>query len=66
MVKFALYLIRWMVGHIHLTSNVYGDVKEILMSLGLNIVVAIGFMLDYRIERKNDRAADTKQTNKRT
>jgi len=75
-VKFALYLIRWisqnlavpfwMVGHIHLTSNVYGDVKEILMSLGLNIVVAIGFMLDYRIERKNDRAADTKQTNKRT
>ena len=69
--KFTLYLIRWisqnlaipfwMVGHIHITTNVYGDIKEIVMSLGLNIVVAIGFVLDYRIERKNDRTTDTEQ-----
>ena len=33
----------WVVGHIHLTVNVYKDIHEILMSLGMNIVVAIGF-----------------------
>lgn len=38
----------WMVGHIHLTMNVYKDVYEILASLGMNIIVAIGFYLDYK------------------
>ena len=38
----------WVVGHIHLTVNVYKDIHEILMSLGMNIVVAIGFWLEWR------------------
>ena len=43
----------WMVGHIHLSLNVYEDIHEILMSLGMNIIVAIGFIIDYRDSRKN-------------
>ncbi len=43
----------WMVGHIHLSVNVYEDIHEILMSLGMNIIVAIGFIIDYRDSRKN-------------
>jgi hypothetical protein len=38
----------WMVGHIHLTMNVYEDIYEILASLGMNIIVAIGFYLDFK------------------
>ena len=43
----------WIVGHIHLSVNVYRDVDEILMSLGMNIIVAIGFVMDYRNSIKN-------------
>jgi hypothetical protein len=42
----------WMVGHIHLSLNVYQDIHEILMSLGMNIIVAIGFIIDYLEQRK--------------
>lgn len=38
----------WIVGHIHLSVNVYRDIDEVLMSLGMNIIVAIGFVMDYR------------------
>ena len=38
----------WIVGHIHLSINVYKDIDEILMSLGMNIIVAVGFVMDYR------------------
>jgi len=38
----------WIVGHIHLTMNVYQDIYEILTSLGMNIVVAIGFWIDWK------------------
>ena len=38
----------WIVGHIHLSVNVYQDVHEVLMSLGMNIIVAVGFVMDYR------------------
>ena len=38
----------WMVGHVHLSVNVYQDIHEILASLGMNIIVAIGFYLDYK------------------
>lgn len=38
----------WMVGHIHLTMNVYKDIYEIIASLGMNIIVAIGFYLDFK------------------
>ena len=38
----------WVVGHVHLSLNVYRDIHEILMSVGMNIIVAIGFYLDYK------------------
>ena len=38
----------WIVGHIHLSVNVYKDMHEIIASLGLNMLVLIGFILDYR------------------
>jgi len=41
-----------MVGHVHLTMNVYEDIYEILASFGMNILVAIGFFLEWREFRK--------------
>jgi hypothetical protein len=38
----------WVVGHVHLTLNLYQDVYEILASFGMNIIVAIGFWLEWR------------------
>ena len=38
----------WIVGHIHLSTSVYQDIHEILMSLGMNIIVGIGFWLDWK------------------
>lgn len=43
----------WMVGHVHLSMNVYEDIYEILASFGMNIIVAIGFMIDYK-EKRNE------------
>jgi hypothetical protein len=37
----------WVVGHVHLSTNIYEDLTEILMSCGMNLVVAIGFVIDY-------------------
>ena len=41
----------WVVGHIHLTINVYEDIHEILASFGMNIIVALAFWLDWREQR---------------
>ena len=38
----------WSIGHIHLMTSVYEDITEIVASIGLNIVVAIGFIIDYK------------------
>ena len=38
----------WMVGHVHLSLNVYQDMHELIASVGMNILVAIGFYLDYK------------------
>ena len=38
----------WSIGHIHLMTSVYADITEIVASIGLNIVVAIGFIIDYK------------------
>ena len=43
----------WTVGHIHLTMNVYKDIHEILMSFGMNIIVALGFWLEWKKEKKD-------------
>lgn len=44
----------WMVGHVHLMSTVYDDVHKLVASLGMNVVVGIGFYLDYRQSRAKD------------
>ena len=45
----------WIVGHIHLAVNVYEDIYEILSSVGLNIIVAIGFYMDYKLNTNTNR-----------
>ena len=60
--RFINYLIRWisnnlaipfwMVGHVHLSTNIYKDIYEIIASLGMNIIVAIGFWLDWKDHKK--------------
>ena len=45
----------WIVGHIHLSINVYEDIYEILSSVGLNIIVAIGFYMDYKLNTNTNR-----------
>lgn len=50
----------WMVGHIHLTTNVYKDIHEILASVGMNIIVALGFWLEWKnynaaLKQNNDK-----------
>lgn len=42
----------WVVGHVHLTMNIYKDLHEVLMSLGMNIVVAVGFWLEWKDQKK--------------
>ena len=44
----------WMVGHVHLSTNIYQDVHEIMASLGMNMVVALGFYLEWKQHNKND------------
>ena len=56
--KFIKFLIKWIatnlsipfwvVGHVHLTTNIYHDLYEILASMGMNIIVAIGFWLEWK------------------
>jgi hypothetical protein len=42
----------WVVGHVHLMTTVYQDIHELIMSMGMNIIVVIGIIVDYR--DKND------------
>jgi len=42
----------WTLVHIHLTLNVYEDLTEIIASMGMNIVVAVGFWLDWQRSKK--------------
>jgi hypothetical protein len=44
----------WMIGHVHLTMNVYEDIHEIIMSMGMNILVGIGFWLEWKEVRKKE------------
>lgn len=44
----------WVVGHVHLSVNVYEDIVEILSSLGMNLVVALGFLLEWKEHKKNN------------
>ena len=63
MLNFISFLVRWIssnlsipfwvVGHVHLTMNVYEDILEIVTSFGMNILVAIGFYLEWRDHKKS-------------
>ena len=46
----------WVVGHIHLSIHDFHDLVEIFSYIGMNIVVAIGFWIDYKsnLEEKNE------------
>lgn len=46
----------WSVGHLHLAFNqhLFEDIEMIIASLGMNIIVAIGFILDYRKHIKDE------------
>jgi len=46
-----LAILFWVVGHIHLTINVYEDIHEILASFGMNIIVIMAFWLDWKEQR---------------
>jgi hypothetical protein len=47
----------WTIGHVHLMLNVYKDIYEIIASLGMNIIVATGFWLDWQKNKsKNEKS----------
>jgi len=43
----------WIVGHVHLTVNIYEDIYEIIASVGMNIIVVIAFWMEWNDQRKN-------------
>ena len=49
----------WTVGHIHLMTTVYQDITEIFTSIGMNIIVAAGFIVDF-IEYKKEKTNKNK------
>ena len=42
----------WVVGHVHLTMNIYEDIYEITASFGMNLIVATGFWLEWKDRKK--------------
>ena len=55
LIKFTLIWISqnlaipfWIVGHIHLSIHSFHELVEILSSIAMNIIVAIGFIIDYK------------------
>ena len=48
----------WMVGHVHLATNVYKDIHEILASFAMNIIVAIGFWISWKDYKKETKVID--------
>jgi hypothetical protein len=60
--SFILFTIRWVgsnmavpfwiVGHVHLTVNVYQDIHEIVASFGMNIIVLLAFWMEWKDNKK--------------
>jgi hypothetical protein len=55
LIKFTLVWISqnlaipfWIVGHIHLSIHSFHDLVEISSSIGMNVIVMIGFIIDYK------------------
>jgi len=56
--KFIKFLIKWIatnlsipfwvIGHIHLSMNIYEDLHELIASFAMNIIVATGFWLEWK------------------
>jgi hypothetical protein len=44
----------WVVGHVHLTMNVYKDIYEIIASFGMNVLVIIAFWLEWNKHKKEN------------
>jgi hypothetical protein len=42
----------WVVGHVHLTMNIYEDIYELIASFGMNLIVATGFWLEWKERKK--------------
>ena len=42
----------WVVGHVHLSISDYKDIHEIIASIGMNIIVFTGFIIDYKQQDK--------------
>jgi hypothetical protein len=42
----------WTIGHVHLMTSVYDDIHEVLMSLGMNIIVFVGFIINFIEDKK--------------
>jgi len=45
----------WIVGHIHLSIHNFHDIVEIFSSIGMNIIVGIGFFVDYKNNLKKEK-----------
>ena len=43
----------WVVGHIHLSIHNFHDAIEILSSISMNLIVEVGFILDYNSNLKD-------------
>jgi hypothetical protein len=48
----------WVVGHVHLTVNIYEDIIEVFTSIGMNIIVAVGFWLNWKDESDRENKRD--------
>ena len=44
----------WVVGHVHLTMNLYKDIYEIITSCGMNILVVTAFWLEWKKHKKEE------------
>ena len=44
----------WTIGHIHLMTSIYEDITEVIASLGMNFIVALGFWLDWKQNKKHE------------
>jgi hypothetical protein len=49
----------WVVGHIHLSVNIYDDIYEILSSFGMNIIVIMAMWMDWKESPKNKSLNDS-------
>jgi hypothetical protein len=41
----------WVVGHVHLSINIYEDIYEIIASFGMNIIVISALWLDWKDQK---------------